>query len=285
MKTLEFAKQLFNEGVRQSNLKSTLKRLPKPDREKWLKKEQAIRNHLSDLRLNKQAQDQKKSEQEDAKTLGVSRSEFLELREKAQKVAESLAHSGYSMGELVRVVVTKSKRSRFNCVTIASQDNRQEYANSCKYRPTHGYDTVSLYLSELRDIQIIGGIPTIVHTNDKISKCTVWKSEGSKQYWSIEMSDMYITKTYHAESIEDAIEWRKQEAERMINSRNEKLEWERLQKKFVGFQHAIEAGNCRSGIESFVRRHGLNKDHGYNLGYLMSLEDNYHVHRIAYNIK
>ena len=44
--------------------------------------------------------------------------------------------------------------------------------------------------------------------------------------------------------------------------------------KFVGFQHSINAGNCESGTLQFAKQHNLNKNMGYNLAYLISLDPN-----------
>jgi len=44
--------------------------------------------------------------------------------------------------------------------------------------------------------------------------------------------------------------------------------------KFVGFGH-LSRFACRAGIEAFCRRHRINIEYGYQLGYLKSFGDRY----------
>jgi hypothetical protein len=196
------------------------------------------------------------------------------LKDKAYYVAKCF-NMGYSMGNLITVSV-KVKDKTF---TLNSFDTRDNYASSSKYKAIHGYYDIVLAINELDSIQIIGGIPTIVLSKEKIAPCKSLISKSSKQNFKIEMKDMFLTETFHGNTIESCKEWRRKRVIQLqkdrINKCSEQVKEEIKQKnlkRFVGFQHSINVGNCDTGAKIFAQRYGLDTNLGYRLDYLISLE-------------
>jgi uncharacterized protein YkuJ len=212
----------------------------------------------------------------EAGKLKVSVKKYLELKDKAYDVAKCYC-MGYSMGNLIEVSV-KVKDKTF---TLNSFDTRDEYASSSKYKAIHGYYDIVLTVNELDSIQVIGGIPTIVLSKEKIAPCKCLLSNGNKNHFKIEMEDMFLTETFHGNTIESCQNWRGRETIKLkkdrIDKYSEQVKEEIKQKKlkrFIGFQHSINVGNCETGTKMFAQKYGLDISLGYSLDYLVSLEPN-----------
>ena len=271
-------KEIFSQGVKYSNLTSFIKKQKKATRQNLLARENKIRKGLKTLQDKQDQAEKKKSDIRNGKEFNLSGVEYRKLQEKAESILACF-HSNYSMGEY--------RWLRIGEKVFATSHNLREYAKSCKYSPNYGTIEITLTMNQLRQIEIIGGIPTIKHENSKISKCSILRDSSTKKYVNtIELDDsFYITADYHGLSYEECLDWRKQRALRLISNRIQNQETENKLKKFVGFQHSVQAGNCEIGTKAFAEKHGLDPEMGYSLKYLKELDKNNHfIDRILTNI-
>ena len=213
------------------------------------------------------------------------------IQRRLEKIAEALPDQGYSMGG-ERVAKCLSITGRF--------DDRDYYSKSCKFREKHGYYEVEIPLADIFKISVIGGLVTIVRSPGKIAEAEWFESTGKKQHFQIKRVSGFLTgrhnaatyDRYHAATYEDAVEWRKDEAGRLmrrrqqiriagLRSKNEKEYLRRLEKAeeeakklFYGFTHARQAGNCEPGIMQAVQDYNLNPEFGYRGEYLLQTVTN-----------
>lgn len=195
-------------------------------------------------------------------------------KEKLSKIAKALPDQGYSMGGevIVNLVTPSGKR-----IASGYYENMQEYARSSRHRATHGEYRISISLTDLHSAQIIGGLVTFTKepVDNHVNKAEWIESEGSKQYFKTIRKSGFITKNYHAESYEEAIEWRKRQAKRLAATRtkviNEHLAKEKAKKMFYGFKHARQAGLCSAGINQFAKDYKLNTEYGYRGDILLKI--------------
>lgn len=101
----------------------------------------------------------------------VSFKSYIELRKKMIRILNSF-NTGYSMGDL--------KEFRINDKKAYILDNREKYANSCKWRENHGFFTINMKLKELVGIGRVNGAWTFE------GKELVGKGKFSKFYVGFE---------------------------------------------------------------------------------------------------
>lgn len=271
--------KLIANGVWLSNMRTGINKLPKREREYALEntekiKKLFVKHNIKVDNKNRLIEARKKSAL--FKSVGIKNNK--ETRRILQLIAEE-ARTSHSMGCEVDVFVNDKR--------VYTYDSRQEYSNSCSYKAKHGWTKVFLTGREVNSMKYIGHVLTtsIRKTkNPKVYSCKVLTFTG-KYDVTMKWKKMFLTKDFHAESIERAVEWRKQQAETLWNRREalrESFKRMRLHEEelnsvrnvFVGFHHSIKAGNCKVGTEMFAKRHNLNIDHGYTLGYLRELSPN-----------
>lgn len=212
-----------------------------------------------------------------AKLLNVSLKKMNQLIDKASQIAMCFS-AGYSMGGVIEVSCISKDGSEL----LATRDTTEVYAKSSNYKAKHGFNSIKLTVKELDSIELIGGLPTIKgeEVAPKVFKCKVLIGTGSKHTYKIIWNDMFITSNYHGKSIDDCVNWRKKQAERLILNRNKLINIEKIKNKFIGFQHSLKVGNCINGTKAFIQRHNLNPDFGYTIRYIMSLEDSIFTRRL-----
>lgn len=232
-------------------------------------------------KLEKSAEQEK--EKKEAKQIGISHKRYIIILEKAQKIAK-LYDAGYSMGGYINVYLKYINRStkKETYTYIAGYSNAQEYAKNCSYKAKHGSNQIYLTISEIESIEFVGNIPTIKGelVAPKIYECSSLVGTGSKHNYNIVWEKGFLTSDYHASSIKQAQNWRKKMAEQLLSARRKAIDIEAKKLKFVGFEHSLKAGNCKSGTDAFIQRHQLDKDMGYQLGYIMSLERSHFTERL-----
>lgn len=118
----------------------------------------------------------------------------------------------------------------------------------------------------------------------KIYKCLYLITTSSKQHFEIVWASGVLTADYHSKTVEDCIKWRERRAKALriarITEKKKEEQLKRLKSKFVGFHHSLAVGNCEAGTEQFCKRHGLNKEYGYRLDYILSLENSTYTRRL-----
>lgn len=190
-----------------------------------------------------------------------------------QKIAEALPSTGYSMGDI--------KKAQFATLE-AKSDTRSFYSQSSGYRGSerHGSVIIKFNITELLKLRVIGGLITIVDEKvaRRIYKCRTLVRNGTKQHFNIGYEEMFLTSTFHAKSIQEIIEWRKNQAKRLMDERIAKQAQQEFQRHFeaakmmfYGLHHSLESGNCEAGSLNFCGDKGLNKEYGYRGDFLLSL--------------
>ena len=185
-----------------------------------------------------------------------------------EKIAIALPDEGYSMKSMVKV--------KF-CKLIGSDDRRQYYSKSCKYRPQHGLVIYNISLSDLRNTSIIGGLVTFVKPSKSIvKKCSWLEGHGSKYNFKLIRIEGFICYGYHATSKEVA-------KENGLRLNKAVLSQELMTKKFnkavklqYSYQDSLNAGNCENGTKAFALRHHLDTSKKYRGAYLLKLAENSH---------
>ena len=90
----------------------------------------------------------KQKRREVAASWGMSLPEYERLQAKAFKILETF-DTGHSMGFVAKL--------KINGKPFARIENTQTYANSCTWRPTHGYFEINLSKAALRGIAQVDG--------------------------------------------------------------------------------------------------------------------------------
>lgn len=262
------------------------------------KEEKALcKGKTSKIREELDAIKNAKSKKDTAKKLSISVKKLTEIERKAYLIAKQYSGcTGYSMGDLVTVEVRYTYRKKDNkigssAITLASYSCMQEYSKSSKYRAKHGSLTITLTVGEIEVAELIGGVLTIALEKGKISKCKYFEIKGSKHQISTRWVEGFITSGFHAESYEACVSWRKsrkasllaqrqREAISKMSPEEKAILLERAKSRFVGYQHSRDAGNCHTGTMAFAQRHDLNPKYGYQVGYILSLEDSSYTRRL-----
>lgn len=201
--------------------------------------------------------------------------------QKLDEIAYRLPDQGYSMGG-ERVVHLKDRFG--NILAKGYYEDMKEYASSSRYRATHSYYEAEVSLSDLHRYKHIAGVVTFVESDDKIAKAEWFESKGSKQHFKLNRVSGFITKDYHADSYEEAQEWRSWWAKHLWNQRKKRREdaqrerkvaeaKQKAKKMFYGLDHARKAGLCRTGIERFASDYNLDTEFGYRGDVLLAIAE------------
>lgn len=182
-----------------------------------------------------------------------------------KEVAKTLPSSGYSMGEVKELSLTKGNYA-------VSIDCREYYAKSCSYRPTHGRVCINLTPKDVLRIRVICGLPTrlLGSYSKDIYKCEwiEWQKEtyrGKVTSVTPKWKKGYLVGDYHAESLEEARRQvqRMKETKRQLseeirtNAKIEKLTLKKAEKMKISADDSIASGNCRPGTTEFIVRYDL----------------------------
>ncbi len=263
---------LIEKGSKASNARTNIKKLPKNERDYALKNFSKIIDKLRKIEEKEAEKEKKEFIKERAKSFNFSVKEYLLLQEKAVKILEQF-HTGHSMG-CYRQLKIKGYKGYF-----ATDHTLEEYANSCKYSPTYGNLVIELTKKELRDMELIGYVPTIIKSNDKIKKAIWLEGSGAKNHYKVSFVEGFVTSDYHATTVAQAQNWRQERAANLLHLRNAERFTESQKKKYVGIDDVLKV-NCETGTNAFIHRHNLNPDFGYQIGYLISLEDTSYTRRL-----
>lgn len=276
MKTVKnISKKLFEKGVKNSNLITGISKLPKEEREFCIPRLEKIQSKISFFTKKEDETLRKKKQKELATSFKMSLKKYILLQEKCRKIMDNF-HSDYKMGEN-KIIYIKGYKGCFYHEDCTSQYNGDTY------KAKHGSVILEFTKKTLQEIQIIGGVPTIITKKRKISECKILKHEGKKYNKVFYWEDSFLTKSFHCNSLRQAKLWRREELLRVINQRNY-LKVEKINKKrFVGFSHSLKSGNCEIGTKMFCDRHNLNPEFGYSIEYILSLEDTVFTRRLFIN--
>ena len=186
---------------------------------------------------------------------GIGVLAFERLVAKGKEILRDF-RTGYSMGELKTM-----KGGEHWFVRI---DDRQEYANSSRYKATHGSLTIKIDLLSLRKIERIQGVWTVRRGGNRAS----WlQSEGSKNRYSVRWVHGYLVGNSHGATLEEC---RALEDRKAIRSEDGAI---KFLNRFVGFRDRVLAGACSPGVVGFCQRNGLDPEMGYRIDYLLGLKD------------
>lgn len=251
--------------------------------------------YLSLCKKRKQREELKKD------ALPPEKSEIVELME---DVVRTLPASGYSMGELKTLKLTRGGYA-------VSADCRDSYARSCRWRPTHGDITVVISPRDLTGVRVRGGLPTRItgsYSKD-IKKCEwiEWDKEtyrGKTTAVKPRWVKGFLVRDWHTESLEEAKKTlaSSKEIEKKTAAIRKKLEKEKaamckehekafkaLLKTDLCFEDSVNAGNCKPGTIAFCKSNNLRLDSIITGKKLLSLADKatlYYIARIfAYKMK
>jgi len=202
-------------------------------------------------------------------------------RKKLSEIAYDLPDQGYSMGGERKVCL---RDSFGNLIAAGSYEDKADYSRSSGYVPTHGYYEVDVSLSDIHQFRDIGGIVTFVKSDEKIAPAEWIESEGKKQHFKTKRVSGFVTADFHADSYEEAREWREKRAARLREERARRRRDEEREKKlaeakkraklmFYGYDHARNAGLCRAGIEGFAKEAGISTEAGYRGDTLLVLAE------------
>lgn len=247
--------------------KQAIAKLPLNDRTAIAKDGQAMHDRIAAIRDERAKKAAKLAEKALAKRFGMALPAYRKAYAAAKELARYLSRStDYSMG--AHGIVTVGGE------IFAAYDGTANYSRSCKYKARHGRLSVELTKHQLRRLEIIGGVPTIVgeivaHGIRKAFRVHLTGNYGMRR---ASWEPCYITGGYHAKSIGEAMDWRREQAARLWGQRRASIDRNKAMSRFVGLSHARAAGLCDFGIEAFANRHHLSMDMGYRLDYLRSLE-------------
>mgnify|MGYP003291030164 CR=1 FL=1 len=245
----------------------------------------------------------KRKQREELKkeALAPEKREIVELLE---AVVRTLPASGYSMGEVKTLKLTRGGYA-------VSADCRDYYARSCRWKPAHGDITVVISPRDLTGVRVRGGLPTRItgsYSKD-IRKCEwiEWQTEtyrGKVTSVYPKWEKGYLVRDWHTESLEEAkktlANCKRLEKERAANCKRLEKERAAMRKEYekafkallktdLCFEDSVNAGNCRPGTIAFCKSNNLRLDSIITGKKLLSLADKatlYYIARIfAYKMK
>lgn len=191
------------------------------------------------------------------------------VKNRLKKIAEALPDEGYSMGSMITV--------KFGKLAV-TDDRRENYAKSCKFRPTHGAVLLTLSANELKNIHVIAGLVTFIYPgkNGKVKKCFWYEGKGQKQYWKLTKVEGFLCGGYHAKTKHEAVEgFKRNEKNRIEREKQEKIRanypklFEKALRKQYSFADSLSAGNCEAGTRAFILRCGLDSSRKYRGKFLL----------------
>jgi hypothetical protein len=196
------------------------------------------------------------------------------LRNRLRSIAKALPAEGYSMGSIVSVLLLNGK-------VRGADDRRSNYANSCKYSPTHGSVILKLTPAELRCTRVIANLVTYIYPGQKgkVKKCYWYAGSGSKQHFQLVKKEGFVCGDYHATNKDAAKagfernekERKRLEAWRKLQGLNEKQKaanYKKALRKQYSYADSI-AVNCEGGTDAFILRCGLDRDKKYRGSFLV----------------
>ncbi len=197
------------------------------------------------------------------KRFGDSNQGIERMKEKARAILNSF-DTGHSMGCTKDLYLKIGKRA----VDLISLDCTSEYSRSSRWKATHGHLAIGITKQQLKNIEKVHNVWTVRLDNGK----AIWlEEEGSKQYYSVKWVEGFIYKNSHSYvSLSDAKRLHFTSKGNYFNK-----------KSFVGIADLKKVGACDVGINAFVKKHNLNKDFGYRLDYLKSLEESYYLNKLG----
>lgn len=204
--------------------------------------------------------------QKEAKNFGLSVAEFKRLQKKARLILRDF-NTGYSMGDGKNLYI-KGKKGSF-----AFRDDTQEYAKSCRYSATHGQVSITLSLTDLRELEQIQGVWTRRFKNNQVK---FLDNSGKKWNHKVVYLDGFLFGDSHAMTSKEARNLdRRNRIEKAKAERREQLDAitrELAENVFIGWDD-IRKTSCEAASNKFVKTHGLEKDFGYNVQFLQSIAD------------
>jgi len=254
MKKQELITRLVEKGAKASNLKT----ISNAEEKRYIKLHgfEKVKGWLSLIERKESNARMSIENAKKAKSFGMSKKEYLALLKKASSILSDF-QTGHSMGCYRTLLL--------NNVPFQWNNSLDTYANSYKFKPTYGDVKISLNKKELREIQNIQGVWTILN-KDMSAK---WLStKGVKASFSVEWVHGFVFQDSHSDSLDGA-----KALQELKNIK--KADQNLMDSQFVGAVHMRAKGACMEGIRAFCNRHGLNIDFGYNVLFLKSLNDHF----------
>lgn len=174
------------------------------------------------------------------------------LQKRLNKLAYYLPSDGYSMGGTRKITINRYLQSVY--------DDRRNYANSCKYRPTHGYVNYNIKFDELKNYSVIGGLITYIYPNQKtkVKKCFWLQGSGKKQNFEIKKIEGFIYNDYHGLDKKNVFEQGEKNRKRAIERKKQAEKAEKAEKKALNclysYEDSLKSGNCEDGTKAFILR-------------------------------
>lgn len=195
--------------------------------------------------------------------------------DRLNKLADALPDSGYSMGEYKRFSAGKM---------VGIRDNTENYANSCKWSPTHGNVHYNIKLKNLKHWYVIGGVATYIYPNQKrqIRKCFWLSSEGNKQFFELTTEKGYIVGGRHAYNYKCALTYLHIDTETKKQAKQTEKQYKAALRKQYTFADSQNAGHCLPGALIFCRRVGIDPGRKYRGAYLLKLARTRAPYAISY---
>lgn len=198
------------------------------------------------------------------------------IKQRLYEIAKALPDEGYSMGSFVR--------ARISNTFFVTDDRTEEYSRGCKYKANHGSVELKITFSELRNIQVIGGLVTYIYPNQKskVKKCYWYRGLGCKQNFQLKKENGFIYAGFHAIDKNTA----KLGGEANVRREKEKIILEKKFKKATrmqySFQDSLNAGNCEAGTRAFALRLNLNTERTYRGTFLLKKANEKSSYSIVY---
>ncbi len=198
----------------------------------------------------------------------------LRIENRLKTIAKSLPDEGYSMGS--KVIVRCGKFT-------GTDDRRKDYANSCKFSPTHGQIILTITPAELRCISVIGGLVTYIMPNqrNKVKKCYWYKGSGSKQHFVLVKQLGYICAGYHAIDKYAALEGGKMNIEAEKANKKKVANYGKALRLRYSYADSIKV-NCVPGTDAFIMRCGLDMSKKYRGSFLIKVAQQKSINSLPY---
>ena len=174
------------------------------------------------------------------------------IQKRLSRLAYYLPSDGYSMGGTRKITINRYLQSVY--------DDRRNYANSCKYRPTHGFVNYNIKLNELKNYSVIGGVITYIYPGQKtkVKKCFWLQGSGKKNNFEIKKIEGFIYNDYHGLDKKNVFEQgeknRKREAERKKQAEKTAKSKAKALNCLYSYEDSLKAGNCEAGTRAFILR-------------------------------
>lgn len=172
--------------------------------------------------------------------------------DKLNYLAKYLPSDDYSMGGVRKIIVNKYLKGIY--------DDCSSYANSCRYKPTHGFVSYQIKADDLKNYSVIGGLITYIYPNQKskVKKCFWIDGIGKKQNFEIVKIEGYICYNYHGTDKKNVLS---KGIENEKRDKEQKKQGEKIAKNkaktlncLFGFKDSLDAGNCEAGTRAFILR-------------------------------